>query len=236
MIACLPLYSVFSITDSDRPVSVQPCVSRQPPTPASQVSFPIVGDPLGASLVAWTTTPWTLPSNLALCVHPTMMYVKVRRKLAGPGGTSWVPRSVRECNSRTGSFQIPDKHWQPPCCRSRRLQDRRWRLVDRAIPGLFLWCGLVRWCLCTRRHASLEHVTCCLSGALASPHTRHSSGVITDPCTTVHCFLVAAVAPHGLSMPTQRDHPCQPRKPFPASASLFLQECPLPIHSAPSTV
>ncbi len=35
------------------------------------------GDPDGASLVAWTTTPWTLPSNLALCVHPDMMYVKV---------------------------------------------------------------------------------------------------------------------------------------------------------------
>ncbi|CDJ59587.1 isoleucine-tRNA synthetase, putative [Eimeria maxima] len=24
----------------------------------------------------WTTTPWTLPANLALCVHPTMTYVK----------------------------------------------------------------------------------------------------------------------------------------------------------------
>ena len=49
-----------------------------PPPP--QVSFPLVGDPDGASLVAWTTTPWTLPSNLALCVHPAFTYVKV-----GPG-------------------------------------------------------------------------------------------------------------------------------------------------------
>ena len=31
-----------------------------------------------ASLWAWTTTPWTLPSNLALAVHPDVMYVKVR--------------------------------------------------------------------------------------------------------------------------------------------------------------
>lgn len=30
------------------------------------------------SLVAWTTTPWTLPSNLALCVNPTLNYVKVK--------------------------------------------------------------------------------------------------------------------------------------------------------------
>ncbi len=42
-----------------------------------QVSFPIVDDPEGASLIAWTTTPWTLPSNLALCVHPGMDYVRV---------------------------------------------------------------------------------------------------------------------------------------------------------------
>ncbi len=31
-----------------------------------------------ASLWAWTTTPWTLPSNLALAVHPQVEYVKVR--------------------------------------------------------------------------------------------------------------------------------------------------------------
>ncbi len=26
-------------------------------------------------LTAWTTTPWTLPSNLALCAHPESTYV-----------------------------------------------------------------------------------------------------------------------------------------------------------------
>ena len=31
--------------------------------------------------LAWTTTPWTLPSNLALCVNPDETYVKVRRRL-----------------------------------------------------------------------------------------------------------------------------------------------------------
>lgn len=36
----------------------------------------------GAALVAWTTTPWTLPSNLALCVNPEMDYVKVRGKVS----------------------------------------------------------------------------------------------------------------------------------------------------------
>ena len=31
-----------------------------------------------ASLIAWTTTPWTLPSNLALAVHPEVEYSLVR--------------------------------------------------------------------------------------------------------------------------------------------------------------
>ena len=46
--------------------------------PAVVVSFPIIGDPDNASLVAWTTTPWTLPSNLALCVNPSLEYRKVK--------------------------------------------------------------------------------------------------------------------------------------------------------------
>lgn len=46
--------------------------------PAVIVSFPIIGDKDNASLIAWTTTPWTLPSNLALCVNPAMIYVKVQ--------------------------------------------------------------------------------------------------------------------------------------------------------------
>ncbi|KAI5191256.1 isoleucyl-tRNA synthetase [Nematocida sp. AWRm77] len=32
------------------------------------------------SLLAWTTTPWTLPSNLAVLVHPEMEYVLVREE------------------------------------------------------------------------------------------------------------------------------------------------------------
>ena len=40
------------------------------------VSFPLDDDP-SVSMIAWTTTPWTLPSNLALCVNPDFTYVKV---------------------------------------------------------------------------------------------------------------------------------------------------------------
>ena len=33
-----------------------------------------------AYILAWTTTPWTLPSNVALCVHPDETYAKVAMK------------------------------------------------------------------------------------------------------------------------------------------------------------
>ena len=34
-------------------------------------------------ILAWTTTPWTLPSNVALCVNPAETYVKVKMKEDG---------------------------------------------------------------------------------------------------------------------------------------------------------
>ncbi|XP_078484808.1 isoleucine--tRNA ligase, cytoplasmic [Ciona intestinalis] len=50
--------------------------------PAVIISFPLVKDP-NVKLIAWTTTPWTLPSNLALCVNPKMTYVKVEDQATG---------------------------------------------------------------------------------------------------------------------------------------------------------
>ncbi len=40
------------------------------------VRFRVVGE--DAYFLAWTTTPWTLPSNVALCVNPKETYVKVK--------------------------------------------------------------------------------------------------------------------------------------------------------------
>ena len=45
--------------------------------PAIYVNFPLVDDP-SVSLIAWTTTPWTLPSNLALAVNPEFVYLKIK--------------------------------------------------------------------------------------------------------------------------------------------------------------
>jgi len=53
------------LDDAYRPRSDLSCV----------VKFRLVDDH-GASLLAWTTTPWTLPSNVALAVNPTLDYVE----------------------------------------------------------------------------------------------------------------------------------------------------------------
>ncbi|XP_043220915.1 isoleucine--tRNA ligase, cytoplasmic-like [Amphibalanus amphitrite] len=50
--------------------------------PAVTVSFPLEDEP-DVSMLAWTTTPWTLPSNLALCVHPELDYVQIQEKQSG---------------------------------------------------------------------------------------------------------------------------------------------------------
>lgn len=50
--------------------------SRQ--DPAITVGLRVVDGPLaGSHLLVWTTTPWTLPSNQAVAVHPDVTYVQV---------------------------------------------------------------------------------------------------------------------------------------------------------------
>ncbi|MDR3282477.1 MAG: isoleucine--tRNA ligase [Candidatus Methanoplasma sp.] len=55
--------------------------------PSVMVRFPLEGEP-DVSLVIWTTTPWTLPSNMAVAAHPESTYVRV--KLSGSKGEETV--------------------------------------------------------------------------------------------------------------------------------------------------
>ena len=53
------------------------------------VRFKAVGE--DAYFLAWTTTPWTLPSNTALCVNPDETYVKVK---AADGYTYYMAKAL----------------------------------------------------------------------------------------------------------------------------------------------
>src|SRR5512132_229927 len=52
--------------------------------PSVFVRLPLVDEP-GTSLLVWTTTPWTLPGNVAVAAHPDVEYVTVERSLDGEG-------------------------------------------------------------------------------------------------------------------------------------------------------
>jgi len=55
-------------------------------SPSIYVKFPLIKDSLPFSIkkpvyvLIWTTTPWTLPANLAVAVHPEVEYVLVERE------------------------------------------------------------------------------------------------------------------------------------------------------------
>lgn len=50
--------------------------------PAITVEFPLKNDP-STALLAWTTTPWTIPTNLALAIGENINYVKVKLSSTG---------------------------------------------------------------------------------------------------------------------------------------------------------
>ncbi|KAH0431703.1 isoleucyl-trna synthetase [Colletotrichum camelliae] len=50
--------------------------------PAVVISFPLRDDP-ETHLLAWTTTPWTLPSHLGLAAHPKFEYIKIQDEKTG---------------------------------------------------------------------------------------------------------------------------------------------------------
>jgi len=52
--------------------------------PSVFVRLPLVETP-GTSLLVWTTTPWTLPGNVAVAAHPDVEYVTVERNLPEGG-------------------------------------------------------------------------------------------------------------------------------------------------------
>ncbi len=50
--------------------------------PSIYVKFPIKGSE-NTFIVIWTTTPWTLPANMAVAVHPSLEYAKFRAEKDG---------------------------------------------------------------------------------------------------------------------------------------------------------
>ena len=60
--------------------------------PAVYIKFPLVDDV--ASILAWTTTPWTLPGNVGLAVGPDVKYCRIR--ITEPPSGNWEGRGGSE--------------------------------------------------------------------------------------------------------------------------------------------
>jgi len=99
-------------------------VYRQRQDPAVTVGLRITShnrDLDGVEMLVWTTTPWTLPSNLAAAVHPEVQYVVVqkddRRFLLAE---ACVPRYARELGenppvlARFTGAQLIGTRYEPP--------------------------------------------------------------------------------------------------------------------------
>ena len=89
--------------------------SRQ--DPAITVGFKVVGggpheELAGAHLLVWTTTPWTLPSNLAVAVNPDVTYVQVRagerRFVLAQARLAAYSRELGEEPERLGTYRGAD--------------------------------------------------------------------------------------------------------------------------------
>lgn len=60
-------------------------------SPSVWVRFPFASGK-SEGLVIWTTTPWTLPANLAVALHPQLEYVRIEHD----GGADWVASALAE--------------------------------------------------------------------------------------------------------------------------------------------
>ena len=56
-----------------------------------------------AYILAWTTTPWTLPSNVALCVNPNETYVKVRHE---DGTVYYLAQALADTVLGEGTYEV----------------------------------------------------------------------------------------------------------------------------------
>ncbi|MDD1705541.1 MAG: isoleucine--tRNA ligase [Methanoregulaceae archaeon] len=72
--------------------------------PSIYVKFPVSGRD-HEYLVIWTTTPWTLPANVAVAVHPDIIYARVGAVKDGRREILWIAEDLVEIVLRKGRYQ-----------------------------------------------------------------------------------------------------------------------------------
>ncbi|WP_217495105.1 isoleucine--tRNA ligase [Vibrio sonorensis] len=85
--------------------------------PAVTVLFKLEDE--DAYIAAWTTTPWTLPSNLALCVGPDIDYIKVKDEERGKA--IWIAEALKESLYKDVELEILER------VKGQELAERRYQ-------------------------------------------------------------------------------------------------------------
>ncbi len=94
--------------------------------PSVTVRFALSSEP-NTFILAWTTTPWTLPSNLALCAGPNLNYVCL--KPHGSEEKYWICEGRQSAYFEEGSYQIINK------CAGRELEGLAYEPIFRFADG-----------------------------------------------------------------------------------------------------
>jgi len=68
------------------------------------VKFPVEGED-NTYIVIWTTTPWTIPANVAVAVNPSFQYARVRATKDGRSETLIMASELVESVLKTGRYQ-----------------------------------------------------------------------------------------------------------------------------------
>ncbi|MCP1662202.1 MAG: isoleucine--tRNA ligase [Methanocalculus sp. MSAO_Arc1] len=72
--------------------------------PSIFVKFPVL-ERENEFLVIWTTTPWTLPANVAVAVSPDFLYARVRAIREGISEILWIAEELVESILKAGRYQ-----------------------------------------------------------------------------------------------------------------------------------
>ncbi len=114
--------------------------------PSVMIRFPVVGED-NTSFLAWTTTPWTLPSNIALAVDPDTVYATVevegeRYIVAEALVEKVVGDQVALVSKRKGS-ELVGMRYEPPFRYAEPEGGPAWEVVDADFVSLDSGTGLV---------------------------------------------------------------------------------------------
>jgi isoleucyl-tRNA synthetase len=94
---------------------------REAEDPSIFVRLPLAEDP-NTSLLIWTTTPWTLPGNVAIAAHPNEQYVTVERELPEGGSERLIlARALLESVFGDDQVKILDSY------KGKRLKGKRYQ-------------------------------------------------------------------------------------------------------------